>query len=49
VVCNFADTSQRIPSPGLRENEMVMASMERIKAEDNDILMPGEAVAIWVG
>ncbi len=49
VACNFAGTSQRIPYPGLGVKEILLFSEEGITAEDNEILMPGETVAILMG
>lgn len=49
VACNFAGTSERIPCPGLGVKEILLSSEEGIAAEDNEILMPGETVAILMG
>lgn len=49
LVCNLADASQRIPCPGLWGKEIVLSSEKGITAEDNKVLMPGEAVAILSG
>jgi hypothetical protein len=49
MACNFADASYRIPCPGVGEKELVLSSEEGITAEDNEILMPGETVAILIG
>jgi len=48
VTCNFEGAFQRIPCAELGGKEIVLSSDEGITAEDNEILMPGEAVAIWV-
>lgn len=49
VACNFSEASQRIPCLELWQKELVLSSEEGIKAENNEILMPGETVAILIG
>lgn len=49
LVCNFAGASQRIPCPELGKKEIVLSSDEGIAAEDNEIFMPGETIAIGLG
>jgi maltooligosyltrehalose trehalohydrolase len=47
VACNFGEAGQRIPCSGLGGKEIVLSSEEGVRAEDNVILLPGHAVAIW--
>jgi maltooligosyltrehalose trehalohydrolase len=47
VACNFADASRRIPCPGMKEKKILLSSEDRIAAEENAIVLPGETVAIW--
>lgn len=49
VACNFSGESQRIHCPELGEKKIVLYSEKMVTAEDNAIVMPGEAVAIWAG
>lgn len=49
VVCNFADTSQRIPCAGVEGKDTLLPSEEGVSLEQNAVLMPGQAVAIMAG
>jgi maltooligosyltrehalose trehalohydrolase len=46
VICNFADSSRRIPYPGITGKDIILSSGDGIIAEENAILLPAYAVAI---
>jgi maltooligosyltrehalose trehalohydrolase len=46
VVCNFAEAAQRIHSLDLAGKRIILASEKGVLAEDNEIVLPGYAVAI---
>jgi maltooligosyltrehalose trehalohydrolase len=49
VVCNLAETAQRIPCPDLEGKEIVLSSEPGISEESDGIWMPGHAVSILAG